>query len=252
MPEPAGRRRFEGRVCLVTGGGRGIGRGIALGLAAEGARVAVAARTAAQCEAVAAELGSTGLAVPLDVTDEQACVDAVARVRAELGPLDAVVTAAGISPVHDRIERHDVGAWRDIVDVNLTGTFLVARAAAADLIERRGTLLMISSAGGVAATPRFAGYGATKAALVHLTRTMAVEWAPHGVRVNALCPGYAETELTRSVLDDERRRAAVIAHTPLGRLAAIDEIVAPALFLLSDEASYVTGAALLVDGGMAT
>lgn len=243
------RDRFEGRVALVTGGGRGIGRAIALGLAAEGASVAVAARTRAQCETVAAEIG--GLALVLDVTDSHACERAVAETAARLGSPTVIVNAAGISPVRQRAEFHDTDAFRQIVDVNLTGAYLVTRAAAPFLLERGGAVLMVASTVGTIASPRLAGYGASKAALIQLTRTLAREWADRGVRVNAVCPGYVETELTEAMLAVDRLRNEVLAQTPIGRIATLEEVVAPALFLLSDEASYITGAALLVDGGIA-
>jgi NAD(P)-dependent dehydrogenase (short-subunit alcohol dehydrogenase family) len=244
-------RRFEGRVCLVTGGGRGIGRAIALALAAEGAAVGVAARTRWQCEEVAGEIGDRGLAVELDVTDEEACARAVAEVTSHLGEPTILINAAGISPVRQRAELHNVDAFRQIVDVNLTGAYLVTRAAAPALLQSGGAVVMVASVTGAIGSPRLAGYGASKAALIQLTRTLAREWADRGVRVNAICPGYVETELTEAMLAVERLRAEVLAETPLGRLAKLEEIIAPALFLASDEASYVTGAALLVDGGIA-
>jgi NAD(P)-dependent dehydrogenase (short-subunit alcohol dehydrogenase family) len=135
--------------------------------------------------------------------------------------------------------------------VNLTGAYLMTRAAAPGLLDRRGAVIMVASALGTIASPRIAAYGASKAGLIQLTRTLAREWADRGVRVNAICPGYVETELTSRMLAVERLRAEVLDQTPLGRLATLDEIVAPALFLASDEASYITGAALLVDGGIA-
>jgi NAD(P)-dependent dehydrogenase (short-subunit alcohol dehydrogenase family) len=244
-------RRFEGRVCLVTGGGRGIGRAIALALAAEGAAVGVAARTRWQCEEVAGEIGDRGLAVELDVTDEEACARAVAEVTSRLGEPTILINAAGISPVRQRAELHNVDAFRQIVDVNLTGAYLVTRAAAPALLQSGGAVVMVASVTGAIGSPRLAGYGASKAAVIQLTRTLAREWADRGVRVNAICPGYVETELTEAMLAVERLRAEVLAETPLGRLAKLEEIIAPALFLASDEASYVTGAALLVDGGIA-
>jgi NAD(P)-dependent dehydrogenase (short-subunit alcohol dehydrogenase family) len=244
-------RRFEGRVCFVTGGGRGIGRAIALALAAEGAAVGVAARTRWQCEEVAGEIGDRGLAVELDVTDEEACARAVAEVTSRLGEPTILINAAGISPVRQRAELHNVDAFRQIVEVNLTGAYLVTRAAAPALLQRGGAVVMVASVAGAIGSPRLAGYGASKAALIQLTRTLAREWADRGVRVNAICPGYVETELTEAMLAVERLRAEVLAETPLGRLAKLEEIIAPALFLASDEASYVTGAALLVDGGIA-
>jgi len=247
----SGRRRFEGRTCLVTGGGRGIGRGVALALAAEGAAVAVCARTEAQVEAVAAEIGERGLALTLDVTEQASCEQAVAEVSARFGPPTVLVTAAGISPVRKRAEQHPVDVWRDILDVNLTGSFLMARAAAPALLERGGAVVLISSVLGRIASPRLAAYGASKAALTQLVRTLAREWASRGVRVNALSPGYVETALNDEMLAVERLRAEVVAATPLSRIATVEEIVPAALFLASDEASYITGAELVVDGGMA-
>jgi NAD(P)-dependent dehydrogenase (short-subunit alcohol dehydrogenase family) len=238
-------------VALVSGGGRGIGRAIALALAAEGAAVAVAARTREQCEAVAAEIGDRSLALALDVTEQEACEGAVAELIGRLGPPTILVNAAGISPVRQRAELHDTDAFRQIVDVNLTGSFLLTRAAAPSLLERGGAVLMVASTVGFFGSPRLAGYAASKAALIHLTRTLAREWADRGVRVNAICPGYAETNLTAAMLAVDRLREEVLAQTPLGRLVTLEEIVAPALFLLSDEASFITGAALPVDGGLA-
>jgi NAD(P)-dependent dehydrogenase (short-subunit alcohol dehydrogenase family) len=200
---------------------------------------------------VAEQMGGRGLALELDVTDPEACERAVEELAAGLGPPTIVVNAAGISPVRQRAEHHDADAWRKILDVNLTGAYLVTRAAAAALLDRGGAVVNVASALGTIASPRLAGYGASKAGLIQLTRTLAREWAPRGVRVNAVCPGYVETEMTASMLAVERLREEVVAATPLGRVATVDEVVGPALFLASDEASYVTGAALLVDGGMA-
>ena len=248
---PHDGRRFVGRVALVTGGGRGIGRAIALALAAEGARVAVVARTSSQCEGVAGEIGEDAIAVAADVSDPAACAGAARAVTQGLGPPSLLVNAAGVSPVYSRAEEHDDVAFRRILDVNLLGAHQMTRAVAPALLEGGGAVLMVSSVEGAAASPRLAGYGASKAGLIQLTRTLAREWAARGVRVNAICPGYVETEMTAAFLGVERLREGVLARTPVGRLGEMREVVAPALFLLSEEASYVTGAALLVDGGMA-
>ncbi len=244
---PQRLRRFEGRVCLVTGGGRGIGRAVAVALAREGGRVAVLARTRAQCEAVAAETG--GLALAADVTDRGACERALAELEARLGRPTVLVNAAGISPLWQRAEKQDPDVFREIVDVNLAGAFRVTHAAAPSLLAAGGSVVNVASVTGLAASPRLAAYGDSKAGLVQLTRTLAREWGDRGVRVNAVCPGYVETELTRDLLAVERLRAEIVRQAPLGRLATVAEVVAPVLFLASDEASYVTGAVLAVDGG---
>ena len=246
-----GTRRFEGRVCLVTGGGRGIGRAVALALAAEGAAVGVVARTRVQCEEVAAEIGESGVALAGDVTDQSSVERVVAELRGHFGAPSLVVNAAGISPVRQRAEAHDTDAFMQIVHVKLVGAYLVARAAAPSLFETRGSVVNVASVLAAQASPRLAAYGASKAGLVQLTRTLGCEWADRGVRVNAVCPGYVETELTSGMLSVDHIRDAILAETPLGRLATLDEIVAPILFLLSEEASYITGTMLLVDGGMA-
>jgi len=248
----SGAGRFGGRVCLVTGGGRGIGRAIALALAEEGACVGVVARTTEQCASVAAEIGERGLSLPTDVTDDEACERSVSILHERFGRPSLVISAAGVSPVRQRAELHDVAAWRQIVDVNLTGAFLTTRAAAPALLDGGGSVVMVASVTGTEASPRLAGYGASKAALTQLARTLAREWADRGVRVNSVSPGYVETDMTGGLLAIDRLRADILAATPLGRLGAIEEIVAPVLFLASDDASYITGANLLVDGGMAS
>lgn len=244
--------RFSGRACLVTGGGRGLGRSIALALAAEGGSVGVVARTAGECEAVAAEIGERGLAVPADVSDPADCERAVAAFAERFGPPAVLVNAAGISPVRQRAEEHDLDAWRQILDVNLTGAYLMTRAAAPRMLERGGAVVMIGSVAGLLASPRIAAYGAAKAGLAQLTRTLAREWGDRGIRVNAVAPGYVETALTEKMLAVEHLREEIIARTPLGRLATHEEVTAAVLFLASDEAAYVTGTTLVVDGGMAT
>jgi NAD(P)-dependent dehydrogenase (short-subunit alcohol dehydrogenase family) len=243
--------RFEGRTALVTGGGRGIGRAIALALAAEGARVAVMARSSEQCEAVAEEIGEAGLAAPGDVADAESCERAVSFAQARLVRPSILINAAGISPVRGPAERYDPGTFAEVVDINLVGAFRMMHVAAPCLMEGGGTVVNLASTLGATASPLLSAYGASKAARSQLTRTLAREWAPHGIRVNALCPGYVETELTARMLAHQPILDAILDATPLRRLAEMEEVVAPALFLASDEASYITGAALLVDGGHA-
>ena len=245
------RRRFEGRTAVVTGAGRGIGRAIAIALAAEGASVGIVARTTEQCEAVAAEIGERGLALSADVSDAESCAGAITAVARRFSPPSLLVNAAGISPVRGRAERQDVAMFAQIVSVNLVGAFTMSHAAAEALFEHGGAVVNIASTLGVAASPLLSAYGASKAGLIQLTRTLAREWASREVRVNALCPGYVETALTARMLASELIRESILEETPMGRLADMAEVVAPALFLASSEASYITGAALTVDGGFA-
>jgi NAD(P)-dependent dehydrogenase (short-subunit alcohol dehydrogenase family) len=172
-------------------------------------------------------------------------------VTKRFGRPSVLVNAAGISPILQRAERQDVEAWRQIVDVNLTGAYLMTRAAAPSLLEGGGSVVMVTSSEGAGASPRLAAYGASKAGLAQLTRTLAREWGDRGVRVNAVSPGYVETEMTAAMLAVDRLRSEVVNRTPLGRVATVEEIVPAVLFLASDEASYVTGAEIRVDGGMA-
>jgi NAD(P)-dependent dehydrogenase (short-subunit alcohol dehydrogenase family) len=245
--------RFRGRACMVTGGGRGIGRAIAKSLAAEGAAVAVAARSVEECEQVAEEIrscGGTATAHHVDVTDPAACARAVEELTLQFKMLSVLVNAAGISPVRQRSESHDLRVWDEILRTNLTGAYTMTRAAGPALFKSKGVVVMVSSVLAVTASPRMAAYGASKGAMVQLTRTLAREWADRGVRVNAICPSYTTTRMTERVLTTAHLREAILSSIPLGRLASIQEIVAPALFLASDDSSYITGATLVVDGGM--
>ncbi len=243
--------RFADRTAIVTGGGRGIGRAIALALAAEGALVGVVARSEDQCARVAAEIGEHAIAAHGDVSDAEACARAVAQVTRSFGSPSVLVNAAGISPIRGRAERQDLGTFAQIIDVNLVGAFTMMHAAFGALAETGGAVVNVASALGVAGSPLLSAYGASKAALIQLTRTLAREWAPRGVRVNAVCPGYVETDLTAKMLTNESILESIVEQTPMRRLAEMPEVVAPTLFLASDEASYITGAALLVDGGFA-
>jgi NAD(P)-dependent dehydrogenase (short-subunit alcohol dehydrogenase family) len=244
------RRRFSGRVAVVTGGGRGIGRAIALALAAEGAAIGVIARTRDQCDAVAEEIGQRGFAVTADVTDAESCRKAIDAVTDRFAPPGVLINAAGISPVRGPAESQDVATFAQIVNVNLVGAFTMAHAIF-EAFDGGGVVVNIASTLGVAASPLLSAYGASKSGLIQLTRTLAREWAGRGVRVNALCPGYVETDLTAKMLSKESIRGSILDATPMRRLAEMREVVEPALFLASDEASYITGAALLVDGGFA-
>jgi 3-oxoacyl-[acyl-carrier protein] reductase len=234
---------LEGRLALVTGGSRGIGRAIVAELAAAGAQVVVGYRSGAeQAHEVAAEIG--GRAVQADVSDpEQA-----ARLVAEAGDLDILVNNAGLTR-DGLIARMSDDDWRTVIDTNLGGVFATCRAAARGMMKRRsGAIVNLSSIVGVHGNPGQTNYAASKAGIIGFTKALARELALRNVRVNAIAPGYIETALTEVLSDDVR--GALLAQTPLGRLGVPSDVAGAVRFLCSDEASFITGEVLLVDGGL--
>jgi 3-oxoacyl-[acyl-carrier protein] reductase len=238
---------LEGKVALVTGGSRGIGAAISRELARAGARVAVNYRSGqAAAEAVAAEIG--GIAVAADVGDPAGAQALVERVESELGDLDILVNNAGITR-DTLIARMSDEDWQDVIDTNLRGTFNTCRAVSRKMLRRRsGAIVNLSSVVGVHGNPGQANYAASKAGIIGLTKALARELGVRGVRVNAIAPGYITTELT-DVLTEEQT-GLILGNTPLGRLGAPEDVAASVRFLCSDEAAFITGDVLLVDGGL--
>ncbi|SEP72178.1 SDR family oxidoreductase [Microlunatus flavus] len=245
--------RLDDRVALVTGAASGIGRGIALGLAGSGADVACLDRPGAALDAVVAEIQEQGrgaLALGADVTDPGSLADAVRATEADLGPLTLAVNSAGVADAAPA-EEMALEQWQRVVDVDYTGVFLSCQAEARVMLpRRRGSIVNIASMSGTIVNRGLlqAHYNSAKAAVAHLSRSLAMEWADRGVRVNALSPGYTATPMnSRPEVAEQVTRFE--ADTPLGRMAQVDELVGPAVFLLSDAASFCTGVDLLVDGG---
>lgn len=247
-----GTGKLAGRVALVTGGSRGIGRGIAEALAREGADVAVNYhRNAAAADAVVAAIRGMGrrcVALRADVSDWPQVDAMVARAIAELGPLDIVVANSGIASRAQTVWDVDVDHWHRVIAVNLHGVFYTCKAAAGHLVaRRRGTIILISSIGADQCGPMGAPYYAAKAGVNALTKSLAKECAPAGVRVNCIAPGLVATDMGERLL--RFHGEALIAGIPLGRAGTPEDVGHAAVYLASDDASFVTGKILRVDGG---
>ena len=234
---------LEGRLALVTGGSRGIGRAIAVELANAGAQVVVGYRSGAEeADQVAREIG--GRAVQADVSDPQ---EAAALVEAA-GDVDILVNNAGLTR-DGLIARMSDEDWRTVIDTNLGGVFATCRAAARGMMKRRsGAIVNLSSVVGVHGNPGQTNYAASKAGIIGFTKALARELATRNVRVNVIAPGYIETALTEVLPEGVRDH--LLASTPLGRLGVPSDVAGAVRFLCSDEASFITGEVLLVDGGL--
>jgi meso-butanediol dehydrogenase/(S,S)-butanediol dehydrogenase/diacetyl reductase len=248
--------RLTGKVALISGGGTGIGAATARLFAAEGANVVVTGRRPEPIQAVAAEVG--GLAVPGDTSDPAHAIEAVATATSTFGGLDVVVANAGVGfggSVGDVGDEH----WRRTLDVNLTGPMVLTRASLPAMLERGGgSVVLVSSVNGLVGTTDSAAYGTSKAGLLGLARSIAVDYGPRGIRANALCPGWVVTPMADEEMDELAAARGIgrqeaydlaTAEVPLRRAATAEEIASCCLFLASDESSIVTGAVLVADGG---
>ena len=242
----------EGKRALVTGASGGLGAHFARILSQAGASVAVAARRVADCERIAAEIaiaGGTAFPVRLDVADPASVKEAMADAVAAMGGIDILINNAGVATT---------ASWFDttaenfdaILDTNLKGAFLVAKASAGLMRDagKGGSIVNIASILGIGVTGQVGTYATSKAALIQMTKSMALEWARHGIRVNALCPGYIETDINREFFSTETGTA-LIRRIPQRRLGQMTDLDAPLLLLASNAGAYITGTTLAVDGG---
>jgi 2-deoxy-D-gluconate 3-dehydrogenase len=244
---------LTGRVAIVTGGNRGIGRAMALGLAGAGASVAVLARNAEQNQRVLAELkaiGKPALALPLDVTDRAELAPAVAAVERALGGVDILINNAGIVALTGGVLNETADIWDKTIETHLNAAFLLSQIVAKSMVRRKsgGKIINLASMYSIFGSGLVPSYSAAKGGIVQLTKSLAIELAPHNIQVNAIAPGWIETDMTAAVrsspMNDE-----IIARTPAKRWGKADEIVGATVFLASRAADFVTGVTLPVDGG---
>jgi 2-deoxy-D-gluconate 3-dehydrogenase len=244
---------LAGQVAFVTGGSRGIGAAIAVSLAEAGADVAVSARDRASLAATCSRIESTGrscLAVELDMTVIGAIPRAIQSIEHGLGPIDMLINNAGVNVPRPAAEVSE-DQWDTILDTNLKGAFFCAQDVGRSMIERGGgRIVNIASAAGLIPAHERAAYCASKAGLIMLTRVLALEWAEHGITVNAIAPTFVETELAAQTLSRPGMRAFWESRIPLGRLATPDDVGAAVHYLVSRQASFITGVVLPVDGGL--
>ena len=239
---------LSGKVAVVTGGNRGIGRGIAQGLAREGATVALTARAAGAAEKAAQEIGGGAFGVACDVRSLDAVQRLFREVEKRAGGADILVNNAGIGvfgPVADMAPDD----WRAVIETNLSSVFYTCRAVARPMMKKRGgAIVNVSSIVGLHGNMGQANYGASKAGIIGFTKSLARELGSRGVRANVVAPGYIHTRLT-DVLPEEATET-MLTNTPLGRLGDPEDVAGAVRFLCSDESSFITGAVLLVDGGL--
>jgi NAD(P)-dependent dehydrogenase (short-subunit alcohol dehydrogenase family) len=247
-------RPLAGRRALITGASRGIGRSIALLFAECGADIAIAARNAEMLDAVGVEIRAGGrrcTVMACDITDEQAPHRIMTQVLSDLGGLDILVNNAGGNSFMAPLQTMRLSGWRKAMDLNLDSAVRLTQAALPALIESpAGSIVNVASVAGVRSAPFMSHYGAAKAAMISLTASLAIELAPEAVRVNALVPGWIDTDLTNFLRADEAIEDKVLADVPLARWGRAEEIAEAALFLASDASSFMTGQQLVIDGGL--
>ena len=248
------RFSLQGKVAIVTGSGRGLGRAIAKGMAEAGAAVVTSARNAAEAQSAADEIvtaGGRAIAVPTDVSDPKACAALVERAVAAFGRLDIMACNAGII-LTNPADQATPEELEQTLKINVGGVMYCAQAAAKQMEKQGGgSIVVTSSNASLVAFPDLLTYNISKGGVDQMVRTLAVEWAPRNIRVNAFNPGYLEHSMTRSegTVSDPETEAAILRMTPMRRRGKVDEVVGVAIFLASDASSFITGTVLPVDGG---
>ncbi len=245
-------RPLEGKVALITGGGRGLGRAIALALNEAGAQISVAARSAGALGEVVETIEDSGgraIAVPTDITSEDDVERMASRTVQELGTIDILVNNSGVlidAPLVDTTP----DAWRHVIDTNLTGTYLCCRAVAPTMMDRgSGKVINIASMFGRRGVPRLASYAASKAAVMSLTASLALEWARFGIQVNAIAPGYFETDMNSDARGDEEIVSRIKSRIPARRMGRPEELGPLCVLLGSSGSDFMTGETITIDGG---
>ncbi|MGA9227091.1 MAG: SDR family oxidoreductase [Mesobacillus sp.] len=246
--------QLDGKIAVVTGAGRGIGRALAIGLAEAGADVALLARTEEDLKDTAAAIGDLGrraLILPTDVTNREQVHRAIVEVKSEWDKIDILVNNAGMNIRSKALDVTDE-EWQTIMNTNLKSAFMMSQEAGKVMKDQKagGKIINITSVGGHVALRTGVVYAATKAALIQMTKVLAMEWGQYGINVNAIGPWYFKTPLTETLLSDEVYVNEILAVTPLKRIGELPELVGPTVFLSSDAGNYVTGQTLFVDGGM--
>jgi gluconate 5-dehydrogenase len=239
---------LTGKICIVTGAGSGIGRGIAEGLARHGATVVVAGRTRAKLEETAAVIGEQAFVQTADVAKEADVIALRDAVLARFGRIDVLVNNAGVNPILKTIEKTALEEWNDIINVNLTGLFLCCKHVGGAIGEG-GSVINITSIAGRGGLLRSTSYCASKGGAELFTKALALDWAKRKVRVNALAPGWVDTELTHGFLGHDVHGTRSLERTPLGRFGTPRDMAGGVIFLASDASAFITGHSLVVDGG---
>ncbi len=239
---------LTGKVCVVTGAGRGIGRGMAEGLARNGATVVLSGRTRATLDETAAAIGDRAIVVTADVSKEPDVLALRDAVLEQTGHIDVLVNNAGVNAIFKGIERTTLAEWQDIIDVNLTGVFLCCKHIGG-AIGPGGSVINVSSVAGHGGLFRSTPYCASKGGVEMFTKALALDWAKRNVRVNTLAPGWVDTDLTHGLLEHDVHGKRLLDRTPLGRFATPLDMAGGVVFLASDASAFMTGQSLVIDGG---